>query len=40
MAQIVKEITVNAPLSEVWKSWDALGDIHSFHPGLENPFLL
>ncbi|NIZ63230.1 SRPBCC family protein [Sedimentitalea sp. CY04] len=40
MAQITKEKTVNAPLSEVWKSWDAYADVHTFHPGVENSYLL
>ncbi|WP_114285288.1 SRPBCC family protein [Candidatus Halocynthiibacter alkanivorans] len=40
MAKITLEKAVNAPLSDVWKSWDAFADIYTFHPGIENSYLL
>lgn len=40
MAQLKLKKIIDAPLSEVWTTWDAFGDIHTFHPDVENSHLL
>jgi len=40
MVSVNKELLVNAPIEEVWASWDKFGDIKEFHPGLNNSKLL
>jgi hypothetical protein len=40
MAPVILKQTVEAPLAAVWESWDRYADVHSFHPGLENSYLV
>ena len=40
MSAVKSEKVVNAALSEVWKTWDAYGDVYKFHPGVEKSYLL
>ncbi|MEM7269807.1 MAG: SRPBCC family protein [Pseudomonadota bacterium] len=40
MVNIVVERTVNAPIAEVWASWDDYANIADFHPGLNASYLL
>ncbi|MFK5981214.1 MAG: SRPBCC family protein [Rhizobiaceae bacterium] len=40
MTKIIVEETVNASVSEVWKSWDDFGGIARFAPNLKNSYLL
>jgi uncharacterized protein YndB with AHSA1/START domain len=40
MTKIVVEQIVEAPVAEVWKSWDNFGNIASFNPNLKASFLL
>ena len=40
MAQVEVERIVDAPLSEVWASWDNFGDIRIFNPNLSDSFLI
>ena len=40
MASVTVSTIVNAPISQVWQSWDAFGDIDQFNPNLKRSFLL
>ena len=40
MARVTVTKTVKAAVSDVWKSWDAFGDIDRFNPQLKRSFLL
>lgn len=40
MVTITVEKIVDAPVETVWKSWDDYANIHKFHPGLRNSYLL
>lgn len=40
MTKIVVNETVNAPIAEVWKSWDQFGDIARFAPNIKESHLL
>lgn len=40
MAEVVVEQIVEAPLTEVWASWDAFADIAKFNPLLKGSYLL
>ena len=40
VTKIVVEETVNAPIAEVWKSWDDFGSIARFAPNLKASYLL
>ncbi|WP_421723115.1 SRPBCC family protein [Bauldia sp.] len=40
MATVTATRTVNAPLAEVWASWDEFADIRKFHPDLRDSYLL
>jgi uncharacterized protein YndB with AHSA1/START domain len=40
MKPLIVKRTVNAPIENVWRVWDSFGDIHRFHPGLENSYLI
>lgn len=40
MATVTARQTVNAPLDDVWASWDDFGGIHRFNPNLSGSFLL
>ncbi|WP_104017927.1 SRPBCC family protein [Roseovarius nitratireducens] len=40
MAPVTLKQTVDAPLAAVWESWDRYADVHSFHPGIENSYLV
>ena len=40
MVNIDKEILINAPIEDVWASWDKFGDIQDFHPGVNKSRLL
>lgn len=40
MITINKQIIVNAPIDEVWASWDKFGDIEDFNPNLKASKLL
>lgn len=40
MAELVVSRTVNAPLSELWKSWDQFDEIYRFNPVIHQSPLL
>ena len=40
MTPVTLKQTVDAPLAAVWESWDRYADVHSFHPGIENSYLV
>ena len=40
MPNIQVEKFVNAPLADVWKTWDNYGEVAAFHPGVEKSYLL
>jgi ribosome-associated toxin RatA of RatAB toxin-antitoxin module len=40
MAEVKVETIVDAPVKDVWESWDRFGDIDAFHPQLKASFLL
>lgn len=40
MVSITVQKIVNAPLKDVWDSWDDYANIHKFHPGLNSSYLL
>ncbi|MBL4905966.1 MAG: SRPBCC family protein [Sneathiella sp.] len=40
MANVTVKQIVEAPLADVWASWDDYANIHKFHPGLNGSFLL
>jgi len=40
MAEVTVQRTINAPVEDVWASWDAYGDIVKFNPGIARSFLL
>ena len=40
MSAIHKQIVVNAPIEDVWASWDAFGDIMVFNPNVNKSKLL
>ncbi|MCP4308861.1 MAG: hypothetical protein GY788_29100 [bacterium] len=40
MTTITAKRVVEAPLEEVWESWDAFADIRKFHPDLRDSYLI
>ncbi len=40
MATVTVTKTVNAPIANVWNSWDDYANIHKFHPGVQHSYLL
>lgn len=40
MAQVTVNTHVKAPVTKVWDSWNAFGDIHVFNPNLKGSHLL
>ncbi|MCP4303868.1 MAG: SRPBCC family protein [bacterium] len=40
MTTITAKRVVEAPLEEVWESWDAFADIREFHPDLKDSYLI
>lgn len=40
MAKVTITTTVNAPVQDVWESWDAFGDIYKFNPNVDKSKLL
>ena len=40
MAVVVVDQTVEAPVADVWASWDAFADIVKFNPLLKDSYLL
>ena len=40
MAKVTVSETVDAPLADLWASWDDFGDIYRFNPNLKTSFLL
>lgn len=40
MPSVTLTKTVDAPVSEVWKSWDDFGNIDKFNPNLKRSFLI
>lgn len=40
MARVSVERTIDAPVEEVWKTWDDFGNISAFHPLLKSSHLL
>ena len=40
MAIVIVEETVNAPVTEVWASWDNFGDIYRFNPNITGSHIL
>jgi uncharacterized membrane protein len=40
MFTIDKQVVVNAPIDQVWASWDKFGDIQDFNPNLNSSKLL
>lgn len=40
MAPVTLKQIVDAPLAAVWESWDRYADVHSFHPGIGNSYLV
>lgn len=40
MTKIIVNEIVNAPVAEVWKSWDEFGDIAQFSPNINKSYLL
>ncbi len=40
MARIAVQRVIDAPLSEIWATWDAFGDIDKFNPGVRKSRIL
>lgn len=40
MPEVTVNQTVNAPTSEVWKSWDDFANVHKFNPNLKGSHLM
>ena len=40
MAHVEVKKIVEAPLADLWVSWDDFANIHKFHPGLTDSYLL
>lgn len=40
MAKVKVQKIINAPVSEVWKTWDDFGEISQFNPNVRASFLL
>lgn len=40
MARLTVARRIDAPIDEVWKSWEDFGNIYRFNPGLKHSYLL
>lgn len=40
MAQIIISRHINAPIEDIWESWDDFGEIAKFHPGIKGSHLI
>jgi hypothetical protein len=40
MAKVTIQTTINAPIKDVWSSWNAFGDIYKFNPNVDRSKLL
>lgn len=40
MAKVIVKSVVNAPVADVWSSWDDFGNIERFNPNIKKSFLI